>query len=388
MAQNTQGTARMKGIKTQTRRPPRLLVLAGVASGDLLAGSVVRALGDEWEVYGVGGREVRAARGARLRYRSESLGVMGIVEAIPAIPRALSIARGVLREAEETRPDVALLVDMPDFNFLVGPKLAAMGIPIVYLGAPQAWAWRPWRARQMARWIDVLACLYPFEPAWFGARGLNAEFVGHPRALEAARWRREGEGRDIVLLPGSRRSELKRHLPLLRELIPVLAQRYPDRRLLLPVAPSLTRETVLRGLGAEARWVEVVEQDALEVLSSAAVALVASGTAVTECVLMGVPCVVFYRVHPVSYAVARALIRVEHVAMANLLAGERLVAELLQHQAAPWRLLDAVDDIMRSPTRREALRGRLGALAASLSAERGTGERVAQILAGYRRSGQ
>lgn len=362
-------------------------MVAGEASGDLLAAATLRALGEDWGAFGVGG-PASVAAGLEPLERAEALGLMGLVEVFSGLPRIARVAARLLAEVARRRPDAVLLVDMPDFNLRFGPlvrRVLGASAPIIYLGAPQAWAWRAGRARAMARWVDLLACLFPFEPAFFRSHGVRAEFVGHPRAVEAAQLAPPAQRDRIAILPGSRRSELGRHLPVLAQALPGLAALTPTHHRVLVVAPTLEVDEVARGLGEAAlRHVELVREDALEVLRRAELVWTASGTAVTECVVCGAVPVVFYRVHPATYAVARRLVRTEHIAMANLLAGRRLVPELVQDAFTARSLLEATRRLWLDAQGRAEVRAVLSGLAAELAGPSDDGadpgQRVARAI--------
>lgn len=362
----------------RTRRSASsLLVIAGEASGDLLASKVLECLGSSWRAWGVGGVRARA-QGLDALFPVEAFSLVGLTEVLGAVPRVMASAACLLEAIGHDKPDVALLVDLPDFNCRLGPLLAAHSVPVVYFGAPQAWAWRPRRAKQMARWVSALACLFPFEPEFFASKGVNARFVGHPRAADAALLASSGSDA-IALMPGSRKGELRAHAPVLAAALPMLRARFPGYRLRMPVAPSLTRGQLEEAFGPALEGVELFEGDALEVLASSALALVAAGTAVTECVLMGVPHVVFYRLRPTTYAIARRLVRTPYVAMSNILASSPLVPELLQAAFEPRAVVGACERVLAEAG---PIRERLSVLAGSLmpSGGQSTASLVAELI--------
>jgi lipid-A-disaccharide synthase len=371
----------MQKIKT-------LLVIAGEASGDSLGASVVKALMKRggWRVVGVGGVELEEA-GVRLVGRAEALGVMGLVEVVPALPRIWGVWRAIMGEVEREKPDAALLIDMPDFNMRLGPKLAAMGVKVAYVGAPQAWAWRRGRAATMGAWVGVLGCLFPFEEEFYRGVGVNARFVGHPKA-EAAKEvlarrsaPKEGDAPRVVVMPGSRRGELSKHLPILDEVMNGLLARHPGLEVRVPVARTLRAEEVEEGLTRVKGRVKLCGgEEALDALAGATVAIIASGTATTEAALVGAPMVVVYRVARLTYEVAKRLIRVPWVAMPNLLAGRQVVPELLQGAMTAQGVLREVEGLIGDVGRREEMRRALLDAGSRLDAGAPFGEAVAEEI--------
>jgi len=345
-----------------------LLVVAGESSADLLAARVIERLGRDWTCFGVGGARSQRA-GLEVLRPVEALNLVGLSEVLTGLPRVFGVAAQLVAAALAREPDRALLVDLPDFNMGLGPLLARLGIPVTYLGAPQAWAWREGRARTLAGWVDELACLFPFEPKFFAERGAPARFVGHPRAFElkdafaSEPMRGLGSFGRVALLPGSRRSEIARHAPVLKAALTDLLARHPGLQWTVCVAPTLSVEELRAAFGDVASKLTFHVKDAAELLAQSDVALVASGTAVTECVILGVPCVTFYAVSALTYGVARRLVRIPHISMANILAGSLLVPELVQSDFTPATLNLAFDEVWN---RRDELRSRFRELARTL----------------------
>lgn len=354
-----------------------LLIVAGEASADINTATVLRTLRHalpHLTAFGVGGPALRQL-GLELIAPAEDFSVVGLTEVTQHLPRILKHAARLLRAARARRPRAALLVDLPDFNARLGPLLHHMGIPVYYMGAPQAWAWRPGRARRMVPWVHELACFFPFEEAFFAQYGVSARFVGHPRAAAARTCRAGASRQHIVLMPGSRHSELAHHMPTLVQAIPLLAKHFPDLPIVLPMAPTLSRKCLLSHLGEVSAHVRLHEGEPLHALSQARIALVASGTAVTEALLMRVPMAAFYRLSPMTFAIARRLVRTPHIAMTNILAGERLVPELVQDAFTPQALVRSAHHLL---AHEDPLCERLDTLAQSL--ERPTAEIVAKRL--------
>ncbi|HPC83755.1 MAG TPA: lipid-A-disaccharide synthase [Thermoanaerobaculaceae bacterium] len=329
----------------------KLLVVAGEASGDLHAANLLAALQRAVpgvEAFGVGGERLRA-EGLECVARSEELSVMGLAEVLRHLPRLLGVARRVRREAVARRPDIAVLVDSPDFNLPLATHLRRARIPVAIYISPQLWAWRPGRVARIRRDVRRVLCILPFEVEFFERHGVAAEYVGHPLVDELEPVMAAPAGRDpevVALLPGSRWHEVAALLPGMAGALQRLAGRRPRLRGRLIVAPGLEAERLLPLLGAARDRLEVVVADRHRALSGCAAAMVASGTATLECALLGVPMVVGYRLHGVTYALARRLVKVPHVALANLVAGERLAAELVQDLFTPERLAAEIDRLL------------------------------------------
>jgi lipid-A-disaccharide synthase len=358
----------------------KLLLVAGEASGDLHAANLleaVRRLSGDVEAFGVGGERLRG-EGLECLARSEDLSVMGLAEVVRDLPRLLGLARRVRREALARRPDVAVLVDSPDFNLPLAKALHRAGVPALVYVSPQLWAWREGRVRRIRRDVLKVLCILPFEVPFYERHGVTAEYVGHPLVdeLRGVMERRPDVVPDsVALLPGSRWHEVRALLPAMLDAAERLSRTVPGLRLRLVLAPGLEAGRVrelLQGCRAE---VEVLASDRHRSLASCAAAMVASGTATLECALLGVPMVVGYRLHALTYLMARAMVRVPHVALVNLTAGARVVPELVQGAFTGEALARHVGELLgpAGMQQRRALaevRARLGPAGASERAAR------------------
>lgn len=258
---------------------------------------------------------------------------MGLAEVVRHLPRLIRLARRVRREALGRRPDVAVLVDSPDFNLPLARHLHRAGIPTVIYISPQLWAWRSGRVRRIRRDVARVLCILPFETDFYGRHRVSAEYVGHPLVDELSTVRATPgtvEPGVVALLPGSRRHEVAALLPAMAAAARRVAGQQSGVRVRLILAPGLDRSWVASLLGEGQAPIEVVSADRHRVLATSSAALVASGTATLECALLGVPMAVGYRLNPLSYGLARLLVQVPHVALVNLVAGRRLVPELVQ----------------------------------------------------------
>ncbi|MCW5962503.1 MAG: lipid-A-disaccharide synthase [Bryobacterales bacterium] len=343
---------------------PRILISAGEASGEMYATRLVEELRQRYPgatFFGCAGPKMRAA-GVRPVIRAESLSVVGLVEVIVHIPRIYREFRKLLAAARTERPDIAILTDSPDFHFRLARQLKRMGVPVVYYVAPQVWAWRQGRARTMRDIIDLLVCIFPFEEQFFQERGIHAMYAGHPltRMFHAssnrqqfhARYGFSGGDPVIGLLPGSREGEWRRHLPVLLDAVRELRQLRPAQFALAVPATGFP-------LADEATWrkrfsdlsIQVIEADTWNVLANADLLLAASGTVTVEAALAGTPMVTFYRVAPLSWKLGRRLVKVPHLTMVNLIAGERVVPEFMQDAATGAALAAAADGLLANPER-------------------------------------
>ena len=372
----------------------RVLVVCGEASGDLLAGGVVRSLKQldpGVQVSGLGGMHCREA-GAETIWDVRELSVMGIAEVLPKLRRILGIMSEIVQYARDVRPDVALLVDAPDFNLRLAKRLKKLGIRVVSYVSPTVWIWRQGRVRTIARYVDALCCILPFEEAWLRQRGVPATFVGHP-LLErqpsdelVAGLRREllaqSSGPILALLPGSRRYEIDHLLPPMLGAARLLANQFPGLEVVLPVAPTIGREVIERHCADAGFAPRLIDGQAREVLGAADAALVASGTATLEATLARAPSVVVYRVSFLTELVFRLIVRARFISLPNILAGEEIVPEILQGAVVPETLAARVAPLLQATPERALMVKRLAAVRASLG-EPGASVKVASTVLRY-----
>jgi lipid-A-disaccharide synthase len=360
--------------------PVQILVSAGEASGDHYAAGVVahlRRLMPGAEFFGCTGAEMRAA-GVRTVVDSASLSVLGLVEVLHHIPRIYGEFRKLVRAAETIRPAAAILTDSPDFHLRLAVKLRKMGIPVFYLVAPQAWAWRAGRARILQRNVNELHCIFPFEEKFFRDRGVNAHYIGHPLAGTVrpmldreSFFLKHGIALDrplITLCPGSRRGETARHLAPLREAVQrIAAQREATFVLAIP-AGARERfgeefyEPLTRG-----GLVRIVEGETRDAMAHSDVTLAASGTVAMEAALLGAPLVSFYRVTPLTWYIGRPLVNVPFYTMVNLVAGRRVIPELIQNEMTGERIASEALILLESESARAEMKAGLNEVKRLLS---------------------
>jgi lipid-A-disaccharide synthase len=381
----------------------RIFVIAGESSGDALGGAIMRALREhdpDIAFDGVGGPDMTAA-GLTSRFPMTELAVMGLTEVLPKLPGLLRRIRETADAVVAARPDAVLTIDAPDFCFRVAKRVKARApdIPVIHMVAPTVWAWRPGRAAKVARFLDHMLCLLPFEPPYFEREGLAATFVGHPIVQQPAppdlpeAFRvRHGIPADaplLAVLPGSRTGEVARHLPVFGETVARLAQAHPGLHAVTATVGHVA-ETVRDAASSWAAPVTVIDAQANDggdkraAFAAATAALAASGTVSVELAAAGCAGVVAYRVHPLTAAIARRLIRVEHASLINLIAGRAVVPEFIQQDCTADNLTAAVSALLGDADARAEQRAAFDtALAAMGRGGPAPAERAAAVVGRY-----
>lgn len=322
------------------------MLSCGEPSGDLYAGALVAALrrrDPAIDVFGLGGERFQAA-GGRLIADFHGLSVTGLTEALRVVPRSFATMRRLVAAAKAHRPQVLVVIDYPDFNFRLMARIKRLGIPVVYYISPQLWAWRAGRIRQMKRHVDLVLPIFPFEAALYQRERVDVRFVGHPLIDLAT----VTHGRDsflrqlnldpsqpvLALLPGSRANELAQLGSVISSAIPVIAQRVPGVQFVIARAPNL-HDGHFDSFGLSGVTLRIAEGATDDVLNASDAVVTASGTATVQTALHGKPMVVVYKVSPMTYRLARRMTLVDTYAMVNLIAGERVVVELIQDACTP-----------------------------------------------------
>ena len=366
---------------------PTIFISAGEASGEhygaLLATALSRQLsskGIRAELFGMGGDRMAAAGVERI-VRSEDMAVMGLTEVVRHLPRIYGEFRKLKKAIRARRPQVAVLIDFPEIHFRLAREFHRLGVPVIFFVSPQLWAWKKHRIKLVQKFVSKMLVIFPFEEAFYRENGVQAEFVGHPLAeLPLPSISRQQFAMDnhldpastwIGLLPGSRPKEIRDHLPTMLDAARILAQRPGESEFIVPLAPTLSaqqRAEVLKivrefGHGLTVRLVD----DARDALFHARASVVASGTATVEAALIGNPFVVVYRVSALTYAIARRVVKVPHVAMANLIAGKRLVPELIQNDFTASNIVEQIQLLLPDGAARESMMKELGTIRGRLS---------------------
>ena len=325
---------------------PRILIAAGEASGDDHGAGLVEAIREimPGAVFkGLGGDKMAAA-GVEVLVPARELAVVGFSAVFPKLKFFWQVLKGLERRIIHEKPDLVILIDFPDFNLRLAKRAHRAGALVFYYVSPQVWAWRRGRVKVIRRCVDRLAVLFPFEPGFFADHGVEVDFVGHPLADEirpADRAALRGElgfdpgGRYVALMPGSRKSEVDRILPVLLGAARLMKEAEGDLEFVVPLAPTLSPGDLADKVAASGLGAKVIAEGQRPAMGAADVALTASGTATVELALMGTPMVVVYRIGRFNELMARALIRVPFVSMVNLIAGREVVPELLQQRATP-----------------------------------------------------
>lgn len=379
----------------------KILIVAGEASGDQYGAELIRevgALSPDTLFFGVGGKKMRQA-GLLPLVRSEEVTVVGLVEVlkhIGTIKGALDLLKESMRALS---PDLIILIDFPDFNFRVAEaavKLKRSGdggkTPIFYYISPQVWAWRRGRVKTIARLVDKMVVIFPFEVDIYREAGVDVEFLGHPlmdvvagvegKAKRGGKVKAGGGRPKVALLPGSRRSEIERHLEHLLGAAEIIKEEYPDASFTIPLAPTLTMDDVSPYLDDSTLDVDVVEDSFHRVVGDADIAIVSSGTATIETALMGTPMVVVYRLNSLTYLIARLLIRVDYIAMVNLVAEKRLVPELIQHEVNAENIARHVISILKDDAAMGEMKDGLAEVKRRIG-KPGASARVAERVVGF-----
>jgi lipid-A-disaccharide synthase len=370
--------------------PTQILISAGEASGDMYAARLAEALRARADVhlFGMGGPRMREA-GVELIADCGEVSLVGIVEIAKKLPTLNRVWKRLIGESERRKPRFAILTDFPGFHLRLARALKRQGVQNVYFVCPQFWAWRPWRANLVRRRFVRGLCIFPFEQDWYRTRGVPADFIGHPLVGNVAVKRSRAEfaaslGLDaskpiIALLPGSRAGEIAHHMPPLVQSCHLIAE---GRRVqfVLALAPGMSQSRISSYLTAEVPM-HVVEDATYDALGAADVTIVSSGTATVEAALMDTPMIVIYRLAPVTAAIARCLVRAPMFAMVNLIAGKRVVPELVQNDFTPARVASEVIRLLDSPEARSEMRRNLASVREKLGPP-GAIERAADIITG------
>jgi lipid-A-disaccharide synthase len=356
--------------------PRTILISAGEASGDRYAAMLADELRRLWpdaRLFGCTGPRMRRA-GVETVVDAASLAVVGLLEVIAHIPRIYGEYRKLAAAVRDRKPDLAILTDSPDFHLRLARRLKAAGVPVVYLVAPQVWAWRQGRMRGMRRSLARLLCIFPFEEEFFRSHGLNATYIGHPLAgvVQPALSREEffrkhrlpAERPLVVVLPGSRRGEAARHLPALVEAVDRV---YREQAASFVLPASVTTGADFFRERISSAPIQVIEGESWNAIAHADVALAASGTVTIEAALLGTPMVTFYKVTGPSWILGRLLVNVPFYSMVNLVAGRAVVPELMQTEMTGARLAAEVLRLLRDPVERARMRADLAEVAGRLT---------------------
>ncbi len=371
----------------------KIMIMSGEASGDLHGANLAREL---WKqdpgmvIYGVGSKKMQGA-GVRMLADAREISVVGITEVLTHLGAIYRVYSALKRFLKNERPDLLVLIDFPDFNIMLGKAAQRLGIPVLYYISPQVWVWRKGRIKTIARLVKAMIVVFPFEVPLYEKAGVDVRFVGHPltdvvrsdltKEQAKSAFGLEGSRRTIALLPGSRRSELTHLLPDMLAAAKILSSRFQDLQFILPVAPTLDRGFVSTFVEQSGVPVRVVEGRVYDALRASDAAIVTSGTATLETGLMAIPMVIVYRISAITYAILRRLVHagLQHVGLVNIIAGERLVPELIQNESTPQRMADAVASMLTDPVSYDRIRSGLDGVRKRLG-DAGASARAAAVV--------
>lgn len=367
------------------------MIIAGEVSGDIYGAGLVLAmkrLSPDIGFFGLGGPEMERV-GVRIMYQLSVMAVVGMTEVMPRIRYILRALRQFRMMLAGSPPDLLILIDYPGFNLSLAKKAHSLGIPVLYYVPPQVWAWWKGRVRTIAKRVDRVAVILPFEKEFYRKLGLTVEYVGHPLLDLPLPKRGKAEIRErlgiscergpiLGLLPGSRTEEVVRHMPVMIDAAEIISHYYPRLYCVLPLA-STVREGVVKPYLRDAKIDVAIERsDTKELLKIADLALIASGTATLEAAIMETPMVIAYKVSTLSYVLARFLAKVSHIGLVNLVAGKPIVPELIQHKATALCLAEEALAILKNDGLREDMKKGLRSVKGQLG-QGGASKKVAYI---------
>jgi lipid-A-disaccharide synthase len=367
------------------------MIVAGEASGDLHGSNLVKEVlrsNPGLLFFGMGGPKMREAGVTTLADSSE-MAVVGLIEVIshlPVIYRAFSTLKRIIRTDP---PDLLILIDYPDFNLFLAKVAKRAGVRVLYYISPQIWAWRIGRVKKIARMIDRMAVVFPFEIPFYEKEGVPVTFVGHPlvdivhptmaRAEAQACFGLDPARKTVGLFPGSRKGEILHLFATILEAAALLKKHYPDLQFILPLASSLSGTDIASFLESSPLDIRVIEGKGYDVMQVCDAIITVSGTVTLEAALMEVPMVIIYRVAPLTYAVGKRLIKVDHIGICNIVAGERVVRELIQDDAEPAWIAAEIGRILTDDGYAAEMRAKLAGIRAKLGSGGGSA-RIAGVV--------
>jgi lipid-A-disaccharide synthase len=376
----------------------KILIIAGEASGDLHGANLVREIKQRDSsivFFGVGSRQMEGA-GVKLLADASEISVVGATEVLTHLRPIYRVFSRLKRFLAEERPDLLILIDFPDFNIMLGKRAKKIGIPVLYYISPQVWAWRKNRVYKIARLVEAMVVVFPFEVELYKRAGVDVRFVGHPltdivqspynQAEAKEQFGLDPAKRTIAILPGSRKKEILSLLPDMLSAAEILNRRFNDIQYILPVAPTLSQDFIRTFIARSEVPVTITDGKVYDVLRASDVALVTSGTATLETGLMAVPMVIVYRISALSYFIGSLFINVDHIGLVNIVAGKRIVPELIQHDATPGKMADTLETLIVDQNNYQNIRSQLSSIRSQLG-EKGASARVASVVLELMRGG-
>ena len=368
----------------------KILIVTGETSGDHHGARVIkelRKLHPSISVCGIGGDELEKT-GAELLYHSRYLSVIGIIEVLASASHIFKAFQAVKKQIKTAPPDLLILIDYPDFNLRIASIAHKKKVPVLYYISPQIWAWRRGRAKKIARIVDNMAVIFPFETKFYEEVGLPVHFVGHPlmdREVKEQNTSKEiiaikqSSGNPVIgLLPGSRKGEINTLLPIMLKAAVIIKKKLPAAQFIIPLAPGIERDFINPMLAQTEIDSRMTTDCFYETLEACDMAVVASGTATLETAVMLKPMVIIYKVSLMTYLIGKMLIRVPFIGLANLVAGKKVVPELIQNDATPEKIAAETTAILNDPHRLEEIKTDLAAVKKTLG-EKGASKEVASL---------
>jgi lipid-A-disaccharide synthase len=377
----------------------KILIVAGEASGDLHGSSLMRELkniNSQLQFFGIGGDKMKK-EGMELIYHIDKLSIMGFFEVLKNLNLIREVMKAMIKAVEQRKPDLIILIDYPGFNLRFAKRVKKMGIPIVYYISPQVWAWGGNRAKKMKGLIDKMIVIFPFEVEIYKRFNIDCEFVGHP-LLEVVRpvlSREDFQSKFALrknevllgLLPGSRWQEVEKILPIMIASAELLESRIKNLRVMLGLASTIKKEGVQTILDQFKSKVEIIENLTYDLIKHSDILLVTSGTATLESAILGTPFVVLYKTSLWTYLFAKSLVSIPNIALANVVAGKRIVPEYIQNRAVPKDIAEEMYDILSNKQRYKTIQNELSLVKEKIGSfhslqvgEVGASRRAAQII--------
>ena len=363
-----------------------IMIIAGEASGDKHGAKLVAAMKEKRDnlfFCGIGGEALQAA-GVKIVVHASQLCVVGITEVFSKIPSILKGLAAARRLIQTLKPDLLILIDFPDFNLHVAGAAKKNGIPVLYYISPQIWAWRKGRIKKIGTLVDHMAVILPFEEIYYKKHAISASFVGHPLLDDNSFGNGSGFRKKpepvLGILPGSRNSEIVRHLPVMLDAADLISARNRGLKVILSVADTVDKNLVNRILGdykGNTKF-EIHSKSVDGVIEKSKIVLAASGTVTLEAAISGTPMVIIYKISPLSYMLGKALINLENIGLVNLIAGKKIVPELIQGDASPEKIADTVNNMLKDQVKLEAVEKELLGIKDLLGGP-GASRRVAKI---------
>ncbi len=371
--------------------PRKILIIAGEASGDLHGSSLVRELkkrSPHLRFFGIGGDKMRK-EGVELIFHIDKLSFMGFLEVIKNLSYIRRVSKTLVSITQTRMPYLAILIDYPGFNLRFAKKLKKLGIPVIYYISPQVWAWGGDRVKRMQGLVNKMLVVFPFEEEIYRRVGIDCEFVGHP-LLEVTRPilsdvdfqnKFDLRKKDVVvgLLPGSRWQEVEKVLPIMLGACDLLKTRIKNLKIFLGLAPTIKKEAVENLLGQTGSQIRIMESLTYDLMKHSDLLLITSGSATLECAILGTPFLVLYKTSFWTYLVAKSLINITHIALANVVAGKRIVPEFVQKKADPHRIAEEMYDLLTDREKYKSIQNELKKVKERLG-EEGASKRAAQIV--------